>query len=460
MKEIFKFAEGFDTRKVTNRSIKVLHTKYVDALEAGEIDYQFVVDLAKEFPVYQYRSCITIHGDIPLISTSGVGGYKNIIQNANGSVEVLWSAIDMLNKLKLAEYYRSDYHKYNLRVKAVAHSFNLSSTAYTHSLYYSRTAESVALARLLITTVKEYLVGTFSIYDDGQSIVLGINILAFKDFAWYIYHTIGISASDIPLIDKEVNASRLSAELLQRDRSERDARLRADEEKAKAIIEPIKAKLMEATYKRLRSVGHIQKYVVKKGEILVRPFALVGLSRDFEVTTTVVYYRYYLMNINKKIPHNGTTVKGVLSFKSETLHSLNKVKSMFETLQVADTDTKEYDQLLEGNFNPALSKWFNMAGITQPTTIYLPKSGTKTPTTTRKPSEALKSGSNEITVYDYSDKTVAVVGDGTYAIKDELKTKFGAFFNKWLKIEGVTKAGWLVQVARKQELLNYIETVK
>ena len=100
----------FDTPKKLNRSTREVPQGIIDALEAGDFTSEqlqmFVSSTgsdqtslpidgyANKLPLFYYRTCITLHGSWPEISRTRIGGYKNVIQNQNGSVEIRWSAID------------------------------------------------------------------------------------------------------------------------------------------------------------------------------------------------------------------------------------------------------------------------------------------------------------------------------------------------------------------------------
>jgi hypothetical protein len=76
--------------------------------------------------------------------------------------------------------------------------------------------------------------------------------------------------------------------------------------------------------------------------------------------------------------------------------------------------------------------------------------------TVHTPVEPLSGGSvPNVTVVDYSEKAIAVIGDGTKAIKDELK-KLGARPNFYLKIEGKNTFGWVFPKTKKQEVLSFL----
>lgn len=84
----------FDTPKKLNRSALEIPARIIDALEAGEFTAESIAELAGTYPIFRYRSCITVHGRWPAVSIERIGNYKNVHQNACGSVEIFYSAID------------------------------------------------------------------------------------------------------------------------------------------------------------------------------------------------------------------------------------------------------------------------------------------------------------------------------------------------------------------------------
>jgi hypothetical protein len=101
-----KYFGKFDTPKKLNRSYKNVPSEFIDSIENGNVSSYDIKQIEKLFPVFTYKSCITIHGNIPDIKRTYIGGYKNIIQNANGSLEIRWSAIDYKAKTEIRNYFR------------------------------------------------------------------------------------------------------------------------------------------------------------------------------------------------------------------------------------------------------------------------------------------------------------------------------------------------------------------
>lgn len=96
----------FDTPKKLNRSNKTIPQNVIEAFEDKNITSELLIKLAKHFPIYRYKTCLTIHGNFNLDSLPRIAGYKSLYQNKNGSIEVNWIAIDFNKKCKITEALR------------------------------------------------------------------------------------------------------------------------------------------------------------------------------------------------------------------------------------------------------------------------------------------------------------------------------------------------------------------
>lgn len=89
-----KYIGNFATPKKLNRSESKLDYGFIEAIETGNITSDKIKKVSEVVPVYTYKTCLTIHGNLPEIARTRIGGYKNVIQNKNGSLEIRYSAID------------------------------------------------------------------------------------------------------------------------------------------------------------------------------------------------------------------------------------------------------------------------------------------------------------------------------------------------------------------------------
>lgn len=96
----------YDTPKKLNRSDKRIAPVVIDEIENGMVTCEQIEVLAKGFPIFRYKTCITIHGDFDFNSIPRIGGYKNVIQNQNKSVEIRYNAIDYDKKAEIARFCR------------------------------------------------------------------------------------------------------------------------------------------------------------------------------------------------------------------------------------------------------------------------------------------------------------------------------------------------------------------
>lgn len=118
----------FDTPKKLNRSSQEIPQTIVDSLEAGDFTAEAIQGLtgagAGKFPIFRYRTCITIHGRWPEVSRTRIGGYKNVHQNQNGSVEIYYSAIDRGKIKRVCNVLRAQQdRKWNYSENSVSRQF-------------------------------------------------------------------------------------------------------------------------------------------------------------------------------------------------------------------------------------------------------------------------------------------------------------------------------------------------
>lgn len=99
----------YDTKKRILRSERKLPDELLEQIEQGEITSELLVELSLRFSVYRYKTCITIHAGFDEMLLPKVKGYKNLKQNKNRSIEVLYSAIDAEKKIRISKYLDKDW---------------------------------------------------------------------------------------------------------------------------------------------------------------------------------------------------------------------------------------------------------------------------------------------------------------------------------------------------------------
>lgn len=116
------YVGSFDTPKKLNRSTTKVSEADIQAIESGICTVEMIEKMAKRLPIFIYRSCITIHGTFGDISRTSIGGYQNIRQNANGSLEILYSAIDR-TKIDTINMYLRALSKGTVRTDSKGHTY-------------------------------------------------------------------------------------------------------------------------------------------------------------------------------------------------------------------------------------------------------------------------------------------------------------------------------------------------
>lgn len=102
MEEKFTLLAGtYDQRHKLNACNRDFPSDLLRQLEDG-CTIETLEKIASSFPIFKYRTQITIHGHFPELETSRVGYYKNLFKNENGSLGVRYSAIDAEKKERLA----------------------------------------------------------------------------------------------------------------------------------------------------------------------------------------------------------------------------------------------------------------------------------------------------------------------------------------------------------------------
>lgn len=98
-----RYVGTYATPKKLNRSGMIVPKEFIEAIEDGKVTSKDIKTIANLVPVFTYKSCLTIHGNLGEIQIQHIGGYKNIIQNGNGSIEVKYNAIDYQEKRELSK---------------------------------------------------------------------------------------------------------------------------------------------------------------------------------------------------------------------------------------------------------------------------------------------------------------------------------------------------------------------
>jgi hypothetical protein len=118
--EVLFSQTDYDTRKINNRSNKVIDSSVLESIEKGITSEQ--LDLLR-VPIFKYGGQITVHGLFPEIDPfMRTGGYKWVFQNKNKSVGVKYGAIDFGKKKRI---YTAFVHEYKFSIEHDSTNFGL-----------------------------------------------------------------------------------------------------------------------------------------------------------------------------------------------------------------------------------------------------------------------------------------------------------------------------------------------
>lgn len=229
----------FDTPKKLNRSGKLILKEVVNQLEDGIFTAEMIQELAKKYPVFRYRTCITVHGDWPEIERTQIGGYKNVHQNQNGSVEIYYSAIDREKITRVVNVLRAqEVRKWSYRESSTGREFYIQ-RAITRETLPQVSAELKPIAERLAALDIYGYVNLYTAATPWGQLFLVLSL-----------H---------PLAIPEEQVSKLIQELTGLDEAGQKAALEAKEE-----AERQRALETEETLKRYREEGERQKAEAEK----------------------------------------------------------------------------------------------------------------------------------------------------------------------------------------------------
>ena len=412
VKHHFKGELGeFDTPKKLNRSTKKIPQSIIDQLEGGKVTFEMIQELKGQFPIFLYKSCLTIHGEWGDIKRSRIV-YKNIIQNQNGSLEVLWSAIDLeaFKKVGNMLYHVRDAMAFNYRR-------NLTSKGKNITLY--RNFKNQEELTLCISQLKEIAkklkgtgaVGSFSVYRYSfigiYTIEMSIDLYLIpnpNELAFALCNTTEEGYNEMTKAQNAIN----EAYELERQKEREEWKKKEEEFEARKL----KFALPIASLPKTKGKGVLSGVIVSVGYI------------RFDKRFCFEFYR------SKKGSFGRIAIEKATS------------KTFSTDMEVLEW--KAYKQVKSENIHVEMSGDFHALPIQE-----APKPKPN-PITTQKPIAIQNSVQvSGVTVIEYSDKCLAITGD-TKAIKEDLK-RIGARFNPKLSC-GV---GWVLPIAKK-DLLKQI----
>lgn len=103
IQEIFQTQSKWDSKHINNVCERPVDDGLLRMIERG-CSIEAIEDIvSKGYPVFKYKTQITIHGLFPEVEKHRIGGYKNLFQNKNKSIGVRWSAVDINKRHRIAE---------------------------------------------------------------------------------------------------------------------------------------------------------------------------------------------------------------------------------------------------------------------------------------------------------------------------------------------------------------------
>jgi hypothetical protein len=416
--ELFKKDIGsFDTPKKINRSSKSIQAEILDSLESGTFTYEMLMELKKTFPVFYYRTCITIHGAWPSVRRQYIGSYKNVIQNQNGSLELRHTAIDVAKKEELKKWiyllqgtilpFKFSYHK------------DSTGDSFQAIIDYNRKDEVVPFIKEMrerLSKVKSLYGGisasVFNFYGSLMIVcVFSPYAFAGKDMDNILCALSGFDKDHITVLKKQALKQQEEARA-KREKEEAEAKARAEaiREEADKLLQPLHKKIVSFAKVSAKDIPEYACYprcVNKVAEFVIVQFTKRSFGRY-----TIAYDD--AGNSEPTLPTNPVWKGNGKYYKlSELLQKYSKVN---------------------------LRALPNKVSKKEPARVVTKKAKIE-PTQT-----------SGVSVVSYSDKALAVFGD-TKPIKDSLK-EIGARFNMALTNPetGTKQPGWILPKSKEAEL--------
>jgi hypothetical protein len=142
---IFEQKKTSDSKHILNTSHKFVPESILTQIESG-LTIEQLEEIAKMYPIYKYRTQITIHGQFAELSNNWIHSYKHVFQNKNKSIGVKYGAIDECKRQKIAK-----------RLKAIDFHYSRNSTDNSFYLDLKLTEENIFAIKQLIEKTDESL---------------------------------------------------------------------------------------------------------------------------------------------------------------------------------------------------------------------------------------------------------------------------------------------------------------
>ena len=387
---LFKSETNFDHKSILNKLNKHIDKNILDQIESGITLEQLDNFNNSGIPILKYKTQITIHGLFPELSINSIFGYKNLFQNKNKSIGIKYNAIDEEKRQRIAKRLKTIGFYY--RRNSQGTEFNIMEIINKDN-FESLKIKFIGLSKNIDQSL---YVGHYSMYI-GQS--FGVKYLCFDLYINAIYE------KNIELFLNKIGAT---IELLQI--AENKKQLEETEYKKVLEAERLNTQLLrETAYKnKSEEIAILEQYTKVEKTNLPGMY----IQRSFDYNNNFVFKVVYIY---------------LLKGKQKPRWNKTEYISVFDAL---NHECK--DHWNDSIFASKLSGYL----ITQPEIKEV------------KPKIENKTISNDLQLINYSDKSIAIIGN-TKAVKDDLKA-IGGRFNFHL----TCGPGWIFPVTKLTEIQN------
>lgn len=374
---------NYDSKKILNRSTKEISQDVLNNIENEGVTTEYLETLG--VPVFKYKTQITIHGLFPELCNNYIGGYKHLIQNKNLSIGVKYNAIDF-NKKKQIYLFCHRHSGWK-----IAHN-STEMYIYKISEYFSTKEEYVKILPKMVAEIK-HVDKTNFIGETG--VILSKSILGTHFLYAYILINSIKQENVIPTIENILSDiyPNILQVLKEKSEKEKEEFENAREETKRALKEKIEKEkpYNERAVKILQDAGFTYQSNVSICQDLVCASWNINLERD-----TIIFKIDILGKKDRQI-----------KWRHQYKYSVpeNELSKEYKF------NTKSNDAFED--HKTSISGWIRL-----PNKPEIKKE--EIPTKVGK-------GFDMVEILDYSEKAIAVVGEGTKAIKDQLKSLGGSF---------------------------------
>jgi len=401
IENIYNETTDCDTKKILNRSDKVVSKELLDSVENG-VTSETLNDCG--LPVFKYNTQITIHGQFPTVTKNYIGGYKNVFQNQNGSVGVKYQAIDYAKKVRI---YNALAFKLKFRTEHNSTVFS----SYYYKQFTHENYKEVELIRQNIRNIFEKVTLPYiqkSIYVAKVPYLGTFLVCEFKVNAIYEKDMPELFNALFGQTETEINVEYAAYKKeLDEKRALDNAKYEKEREERQRASSELRAALRLTVPENIKMQENIP---VRNGLIIF------GTETTFN---------------NQKAQFKLCVYK-----KDKGQKKLRRITQNFDTFSEMEAYIKA------GKF-----EHWNAQTVSDNATV---KKAFVYPTETLETKPTAKVENANVYIVDYSEKAIAVFGD-TKAIKDTLKS-LGGKFNMYLKNNGTTQAGWIFSKKSESEV--------